>query len=139
MSGADGQEIVFYERATRRIYRNIVIVATVGTLGAGIAKGAAVAAGFAAGSTGAWLILYWFHRLASALGDSSRRRTPVGFVIALGLRYALFGAAAYVMMKYLAVNPVALVAGLTVIAPAVLIEILYELIFARKAWNTNSA
>ncbi|MFN7918781.1 MAG: ATP synthase subunit I [Bryobacteraceae bacterium] len=139
MTAPAEQEIVFYERATRRIFRNIAVIAAVGTLAAAASKGFAAGAGFAAGSAGAWLILFWFHRLASALADGERRRTPAGFVIALGLRYALFGAAAYVMMRYLAVNPVALVAGLTIIAPAVLIEILYELIFARKAWNTNSA
>jgi hypothetical protein len=122
----------FYERAIRRIYRNLVALSLAGTLAAAALKGTAVGAGFLIGGGGAILLFYWFHRLVSGLSGTSARRPPLWLAWGIGFRYLIIGGAAYVMMKYLGINSVALVAGLLVIAPAILVEILYELIFVRS-------
>jgi hypothetical protein len=47
------------------------------------------------------------------------------------LRYLLFAAVFYVIVKFLKITPVSLLAGLLVSVAAVMLEILYELIYAR--------
>lgn len=51
--------------------------------------------------------------------------------VLLGLRYVLLGGIAFVIIKYFGVSLLAVFAGLLISVAAVLIEIVYELIFTR--------
>ena len=134
MTGADDDQ--FYARALKRIYRNLIAVAAAGAVAGAIARGLLFALGFAAGAIGAILTFVWFHHLASALvaaatGEARAAEPTRGkraMAWALGMRYLLFAAAAYVMLKYLGISSVAFLLGLLIIAPAILIEILTEII-----------
>jgi len=126
-----GQDQAFYDAAMRRIYRNILILTVVSAIGAGLWKGAAVGFGVLAGGGGSYLIFYWFHRLAERLGEAHKPGS-LTMAASFGFRYLLAGATGYVMMKYLGINMVAMVTGLVILAPAILGEIIYELIFLKS-------
>ncbi len=125
-----GSDAAFAERALKRIY-GIMLALGVAGAGAGLwLRGSAWALGFAAGAAAAALNFRWLHQLAYAAGEGGRRPGR-GLVFFLSIRYLLFGAAAYVIVKFFEVSLVAVLAGLLVAAAAVVVEILYELIYAR--------
>jgi hypothetical protein len=51
--------------------------------------------------------------------------------VILPLRYVLFGAGGYVIVKYFRVDVMAALVGLFVAVAAVMVEIIFELIYAR--------
>lgn len=123
-------EVAFVARAIRRIYRAMLVLAVLGTVVAGVGKGWAASAGFALGAAAAYLNFRWLHQLAEAIGPEGRR-PPRRLALWLSLRYLLFGAGAYVIVKYFEVSPLALLAGFLVPVASVIAEILYELTYAR--------
>ncbi len=118
----------FYAAAYRRIYRNLGALAIIGAIAAAIWKGWLFGLGFLAGGLGALAIFGWFHYLGSALGGDGPARSKRALAWAAGMRYLLLGAVAYAMIKYLGISNVSFLLGLSILAPAVLIEILTELI-----------
>ena len=136
MTTAAAPDDQFYTRALKRIYRNLIGLAVAGGIVAAVLKGPLFGVGFVVGSLGAILTFGWFHYLASGLSAAATGEEDVlkpstskrAIAWALGLRYLLFGAAAYVMLKYLGISNVAFLLGLLIVAPAVLIEILTEII-----------
>ena len=121
----------FYQRAIARIYRNIYWAAGIGTVAAAVWKGWTAAAGFALGAALAWLNFYWLHKLVDSLGGTEPAPTHKSLAVAAGLRYLLFGGVAYAMMKVLEISVEAIVAGVLVMVAAVLMEVLYQLFYAR--------
>jgi hypothetical protein len=120
----------FYESAVRRMLRFSIAVGVAGVLVALIARGPRVAGGFFFGAALSLLNFRWWITVAGAIGDSGK--TPLrGSAVFLLLRYLLFGAAFYVIVKFLKITPASLLAGLLVSVAAVMLEILYELIYAR--------
>jgi hypothetical protein len=85
------------------------------------------ALGFLAGALASLANFRWLHQLAVSLGEGGRRRV-FWFLI---LRYALLGAAGYVIVKIFGLNLGAALAGLFVAVAAVIVEIIYELLYAR--------
>lgn len=126
----------FYARALKRIYRNLIGLGIAGAIAAAVLKGPLFGLGFVVGSLGAVVTFGWFHYLASGLSAVATGEEDVlkpstskrAIAWALGMRYLLFGALAYVMLKYLGISNVAFLLGLLIVAPAVLIEILTEII-----------
>jgi len=86
--------------------------------------------GFWAGALASYLNFRWLHQLAASLGEQTRRPRR-RLLLFLLLRYFILGAAGYGIVKIFGLSVAALLAGLFVAAAAVIIEILYELIYAR--------
>jgi hypothetical protein len=123
------REQEFLERAAERI-RNVIFAFAVGGIAVVFAwRGLAWAAGFALGAAVSWLNFRWLKQIVDLLGsDRAKRRTAVKF----GARYLLLGAGAYVILKYSFISHPAALAGLFVSVAAVIVEILYQLVYARN-------
>ncbi|MGA2272009.1 MAG: ATP synthase subunit I [Bryobacteraceae bacterium] len=116
-----------FERASRRIVRFLAYVAVAGTVLAGAAGGWKWAAGFLAGSAAAWFNFRWLKQLVHALGGE---RAHSSFRWAL--RYFLFGGCGYVIVRFSSIPAPAFIAGMLALIAAIFIEILFELVYARK-------
>jgi len=86
-------------------------------------------AGWILGSVASMLNFHWLRRVTDALGSGSPKERKA---VLLGLRYLLLGGGAYAILKYTAISLPAALAGLFVPVAAVLIEILFELMYARS-------
>ncbi|MCX6620645.1 MAG: ATP synthase subunit I, partial [Acidobacteria bacterium] len=94
----------------------------------GVAGGRA-AVGFLLGSVASYFNFRWLKRLVEALGPDGKSPAR-GEAMVLGGRYFLFGILGYVIVKYFEVSPLAALVGFLVVVGAVILEILYELIYA---------
>ena len=110
----------------------------VGGGGAGAAPPPALAGlpgaiGFLLGAGASYLNFRWLKRLVDSLGATavSGRPPRARVAVFLGLRYLLLGAGAYVILKSSAVSLPAALAGLFVSVAAVVLEIVFELVYAR--------
>ena len=76
--------------------------------------------------------IYNFRRLkgiAAAIDPEGKPRTISAVLV--GLRYLLLGGICFVIIRYFEVSLLAIFAGLLVSVAAVLVEIVYELLFIR--------
>ena len=121
-------EAVFYAQAIARIHRILLVVVPAGAAAAWWLQGWPAGLGFLAGGAGSYLNFQWLHGLVEALGTDGRRPSKK-LVFFLMTRYLLLGGAAYVIVKYFSINLVALLWGLCASVVAVMIEIVYELIY----------
>lgn len=118
----------FLERAVARITKVMFAFAAAGVIAALLWRGLAWGGGFALGSLVSWLNFRWLKQLVYSLGsDRARTRRAVK----LGFRYLLLGGGAYVILKYSSVSQPAALGGLFVSVAAVIVEILFELVYAR--------
>jgi hypothetical protein len=96
-----------------------------------VAWGAAGAIGFLLGAAFSGLNFWFWHRLVqrvgevSAPGETPRKTSAIFF----GLRYFLFIAAGYVILRFFEASLFAALAGCFVAVAAVILEILVELIY----------
>jgi hypothetical protein len=121
----------FYQLALGRITRIAMVLGAAGTLVAFTARGWRSGAGFAIGAAISLINFYWWKSLAAALGSSGERPLR-GTAIVMVLRYGAVGAALYAIVNVLGITLAGVLAGLFVSVAAILIEILYELLFLRK-------
>jgi len=121
---------LFLSRALGRIYRILLALGAAGVLAATLWRGWRWGLGFLAGAAFSAVNFRGLHQLAVALepGSRSPRRRVALFLL---VRLLAFGGGAYVIVKYLGAALPALLAGLFVAVAAVILEILYELIYAR--------
>jgi ATP synthase I chain len=119
-----------YRQAIGRILKWMAILAGAGTLAALAWRGWRASAGFALGALIAWINFLWLKRMVDALGASRPKASKRDAVIT-GFRYLILGAAAYVILRLTSISLPAAVTGLFVSLGAVLIEILFELVYAR--------
>jgi hypothetical protein len=70
-------------------------------------------------------------RVAANLSGGSGNRSGSGAAVMLGLRYLVLGGMCFVIIRFLGVSLPAVFAGLLISVAAVLVEIIYELIFIR--------
>jgi hypothetical protein len=98
-----------------------------GTVAALVVWGFRQAAGFLMGAALSVLNFQGLSMLVNLLGGSAKPG-PLATVL-IGLRYLLIGCAIYVIVKILGVTPAAVVWGLLAAFAAVILEILYELVF----------
>jgi hypothetical protein len=114
--------------AVTRIERFMLFVAAAGAVAAYCRGGAPAAVGFLAGAVGSYLNFRWIRQMVAGFGAATR--VSKRHAILFGLRYLIFGAAVYVIVRFFQVNAVAALAGFLTAVCAVIIEILYELTHA---------
>jgi hypothetical protein len=120
----------FYDRALERIGRGIAVFAAVGTLAALAWRGWPGAMGFALGAAVSWINYRWIRRAVGSLGSMRPARTRVA--VLAGLRYLILGAGAYVILRFFKISVPAALAGLFVPAAAVIVEMVFQLVYARN-------
>lgn len=123
----------FEGRALARIQGLTLAFGLTGAAAGGAVFGWRWGAAFMLGSLASWANFHWLKRFVMALseasatpGKSPRKRVAVIF----GLRYLLLAAGAYAIVNYSEFSLAAALAGLFVVVAAVVIEIVFELIYA---------
>lgn len=121
----------FFDRALARIGKAMFAIGAGGLVAATMWRGWTWGAGFALGSAASWLNFRLMKQVVDALGET-RRPTRKRVAVLAGLRYALLGGGAYVILHYSSVSVTATLAGLFVSVAAVIAEICFELVYARN-------
>lgn len=121
-------ESAFYDRALRRIDRIAIGVAVIFTVGVFVVRGGREAVGCAIGAVLSLLNLLLWKRAAGAVTGGDERTSSSSAAL-FALRYLLLGGIVFVIIKYFEVSFLAVLAGLLVSVAAIILEILYELIF----------
>ena len=126
----------YFERAVRRIVRFTLALMAVGTAAEWIAYGWPWALGFLMGAAASFLNFRWLKRFVDALGrtvsEPEQQRPSSRVSVLLGMRYVFLGIAAYAILRYSPLSVWAALTGLFVAVAAVIIEILFELVYVRK-------
>jgi hypothetical protein len=118
-----------FERAAWRIGRIMMVIGGVGTCVALVARGWQWGAGFLLGAAISGLNYHWLYKLVAGLGsgDPPRHRGVV-----LGFRYLILGIGAYVILRLSKISLMAVMAGVFVLTAAVFVEVVFEIVYARK-------
>jgi hypothetical protein len=116
-----------YDRITRRITWIILVLGLAGAIGVAAAKGIRDGLAFLIGAAVSYLSFWGWQRIVDALSPGAKPRTSRFFIF----RILLLGALAYAIIKFLGLNVAVAVTGLLVSAAAVILELIYELIYAR--------
>lgn len=117
----------FYTRALRRVG---VMILALGTIGAGALvslRGFRMGLAFLIGALFSYASFWGWQHLVLALSPGAKQKRSWGFMF----RILLLATAAIAIIKLLGLNVAAAVTGLLVSAAAVILEIIYELIYAR--------
>ncbi|MEO8597897.1 MAG: ATP synthase subunit I [Candidatus Solibacter sp.] len=126
------EERVFHERwlaaAVARIWKITWTLGAAGALLLLALRGWTWSAGWVLGTSVSALNFRWLKQLTEALGSEAAKPRKAVF---LGLRYLFLGGGAYVILKYSAISLPAALSGLFVSVAAVILEILFELAYAR--------
>ncbi len=117
----------FNEQALRRIRLLTIAVGITGATAFWFAQGPRPTAGFLMGAVLSVLNFQGLSMLAHAIGGSSKPGPLAALLIAL--RYVLIACALYVIVRVLGFTPTPVLAGLLTSFGAVILEILYELLF----------
>jgi ATP synthase I subunit len=124
-----GPESLFYGRALARIQYLVVFLIGAGMIAAALRGGWRWATAYLLGAAAAYLNFRWLKQLVNALGAAGKPpSTRVGVIF--GLRYVLLGLGAYAILNFTTLSLAAALAGLFVPVAAVILEILYELVYA---------
>ncbi len=125
-------EPLFYDRALARIVRYMLVFAAIGTVAVWFRGGWRWSAGFVIGALISYLSFRGFQRLVDSLGPATEAKPPrLRVAILMGARYLLLAAGGYAIVRFSTLSVTAALLGLFVSAAAVILEILYELIYAR--------
>ena len=108
-------EVDSYSRIVRRITRAILVIGALGVTVSIAVKGWRFGLGFGLGACLSSLSFWRWRKVVDALGGTPKGRS-VHFLM---VRFLALAAVAYVIIKYLEVNPVAVLLGLLVSAAAV--------------------
>jgi ATP synthase I subunit len=117
----------FYESGIRRITWIILALGIAGAAALTPFKGFRFGLGFLVGAGFSYLSFWRWQRVLQAIGPSYKPQSSW----TLMLRILLLIAAAYAIIKFLELSIAAAALGLLVAAAAVIVEIIYELIYAR--------
>ena len=123
----------FEDRAIERIQRWTVALGIAGSAAGTVAFGWRWGLAFLLGASASWLNFRWLKRFVTALSQMTaaaksppRKRVAVIF----GLRYLILAAGAYAIVNYSELSLAAALAGLFVAVAAVIVEILFEIVYA---------
>ena len=116
-----------YVRIIHRITLAILSLGAAGTVAFLATRGWRFALGFFLGACISYLSFWRWQTVVESLGGEVRKRSITPMVV----RFVVLVAAAYGIVKYLDVTPVAVFLGLLISAAAVIVSILFELIYAR--------
>jgi len=119
-----------FDAALRRITRGSLALAAAGCLVCLILRGWTAAVAFLLGAAASYLNFRWLKKLVDALGGAAHTRSSPRFAILIGLRYLLLAAGAYVIVNFTALSLPAALTGLFVPVAAVILEIMFELVYA---------
>jgi hypothetical protein len=120
------------ERAVGRISRFTLVLTASGAIVYFALGGWRGGIGFLLGGAIAYLNFRLLKRTVYALGEVAGSKPPRARVaVFLGLRYLLLGLAAYAILRFTEISLTAGLVGLFVPTAAVILEILFELIYAR--------
>jgi len=117
----------FYVQALRRIG---ILILAIGTVGAGALtslKGFRMGLAFLIGALFSYASFWGWQHVVLALSPGATQQKPWKFVF----RIIVLGGLACVIIKLLGLNVAAAVTGLLVSGAAVILEIVFELIYAR--------
>ncbi len=118
-----------YARAMRRASRLMLALGAAGAAAAFAWRGWTWGAGFVLGAVASWLNFRWLKGVADSFGG----KRPRAYVMVFGtLRYVLLVASAYAILRYSPISLPAALAGLFVAVAAVIVEAVFELVYARK-------
>jgi hypothetical protein len=112
-----------------RIGRILTAVAALGTCVAWVFGGWKTGAGFLLGAAISGLNYHWLHKLVAGLGARGRPRFRS---VVVGFRYLILGGCAYVILRFSPISLTAVLAGLLVLTAALFVEVIFELVYARK-------
>ncbi len=84
--------------------------------------------GFLVGAAASYLNFRWLRQMVAGFGAATRIRKR--HAVLFGLRYLIFGAAVYVIVRFFQISAVAALVGFLTAVGAVIFEILYELMHA---------
>ena len=121
-------EALTYERAAARIVRSVAALGGIGTALALAGWGWRAGAGFLMGALISGVQYIWLKALVDALGSGKKG----GRGLRMALRFLSLAGVAYVIFRLIPVNPAAILAGLFVLTAAVLAEVIFEIVYARK-------
>jgi hypothetical protein len=119
-----------FETALHRIARGAVTLAAAGSLACLMLRGWRWAVAYLLGAAASYLNFHWLKRVVEALGGALTARPSPKFAILIGLRYLLLGAGAYAIVNFTSLSLPAALIGLFVPVAAVILEIIFELIYA---------
>ena len=131
MSEAASRDELHYQGALRRIYLHTVWLSVAGTFAGTLMESPAVGLGFLLGASISALNFRWLHRMVDSLGPEPKKKPGKALGLFLSSRYLLFGILGYVIVRYFRVNIMAALVGLFVAVAAVLIEVVYEIVYVR--------
>jgi len=124
-------EQLFIGRALVRIQLLIAFLSGAGTLATMVYGGWRWALGYMLGTAAGYLNFRWLKKLVDSLGEAAGGKPHRARVaVFLGLRYLVLGAGGYVILNFSALSLAAAAVGLFVPVAAVILEILFELIYA---------
>jgi hypothetical protein len=119
-------ETELYPRFIRRVTWLILTLGLIGSVYLAARKGLQTGMSFLIGASVSYLSFWRWQQLAQALSAQAQKRRHWFFIV----RFVLLGALAWAIIKYLGLNVAAAAAGLLVSAAAVILEVIYELIYA---------
>jgi len=117
----------FYDRFIRRVTWIILALALTGSAVLAIVKEIRIGLAFLIGATVSYGSFWGWRQLVDALIPGPKKRSAVPFMVRILLLIAL----AYAIIRFLGLNVAAAASGLLVSAAAVLLELIFELIYAR--------
>lgn len=123
-------EQTHFDTALRRITRGMAALAAAGCLICLVLRGWKWAVAYLLGAGASCLNFYWLKRAVDALSGSLKARPSPKFAILIGLRYLLLGAGAYAIVNFTSLSLPAALIALFVPVAAVILEIVFELIYA---------
>jgi len=130
MDRAMDPEQALFESALRRIARETFALAAAGCLVCLFLRGWKWAVPYVLGAGASYLNFRWLKRVVDALGGALTARPSPKFAILIGLRYVLLAAGAYVIVKFTPLSLPAALIGLFVPVAAVILEMIFELVYA---------
>jgi len=123
-------EQALFENALRRIGRGSVALAMAGCAACLIWHGWKWGLAYLLGAVASHANFRWLKRVVDSMGATSRRRASAKFAIIMGLRHLLLAAGAYAIVNFTSLSLPAALAGLFVPVTAVILEIIFELVYA---------
>jgi len=124
-------ESLFYGRALARIQLWMLFLSGAGVVAAAVGGGSRWAVAYLLGAAASYLNFRWLKQVVNALGKAATGKPPSARVgVIFGLRYLLLGLGAYAILNFSTLSLAAALAGLFVPVAAVILEILYELVYA---------
>lgn len=115
-----------YQRFIRRVQWIILAIGLAGALAITISRGIRSGLAFLVGAAISFSSFWGWQKVVDGLGPNPRKRGRIFFVLRL---LALVGLA-WVIIRYLQLNVAAAAIGLLVSGAAVVVELIYELIYA---------